>query len=83
MATTCSARRISGRSQPGLIFIALVALLLVDRVPLLVIDVLIVIAGMLSPLSTAGAQTLLPRLLAFVVLRDLESPSLAVEERGD
>ncbi|EJL43286.1 MULTISPECIES: MFS transporter [Brevibacillus] len=48
----------------GLIFIALVALLLVDHVPLFVIYVLIVIAGTLSPLSTAGAQTLLPRLLA-------------------
>ncbi|KZE52475.1 arabinose ABC transporter permease [Brevibacillus parabrevis] len=48
----------------GVIFIALVALLQVDHVPLFVIYILIVIAGALSPLSTAGAQTLLPRLVA-------------------
>ncbi|MFP3389823.1 MFS transporter [Brevibacillus sp. SIMBA_040] len=47
----------------GLIFIALVALLQVDQVPLFVVYVLIVIAGLLSPLSSAGAQTLLPRLV--------------------
>lgn len=48
----------------GLIFISLVALLQIDQVPLFVIYVLIVIAGILSPLSTAGAQTLLPRIVS-------------------
>lgn len=47
----------------GLIFILLVALLLAEQVPLAVIYVLIVIAGILSPLSTAGAQTMLPSLM--------------------
>lgn len=47
----------------GFIFISLVILLQVDQVPLFVIYILIVIAGILSPLSTAGAQTLLPRLV--------------------
>ncbi|QRG66109.1 MFS transporter [Brevibacillus choshinensis] len=48
----------------GFIFISLVILLQVDQVPLFVIYMLIVIAGILSPLSTAGAQTLLPRLVS-------------------
>lgn len=48
----------------GLIFLALVALLQVDHVPLFGVYVLIVMAGTLSPLSTAGAQSLLPRLVA-------------------
>ncbi|MGG1663415.1 MFS transporter [Brevibacillus sp. NRS-1366] len=47
----------------GFIFIALVILLQVDQVPLFLVYVLIVIAGVLSPLSSAGAQTLLPRLV--------------------
>lgn len=47
----------------GLIFIALVALFQVEQVPLFAVYVLIVIAGILSPLSSAGAQTLLPRLI--------------------
>lgn len=47
----------------GLIFIALVILLQIDHVPLFLVYVLIVIAGVLSPLSSAGAQTLLPRLV--------------------
>jgi MFS family permease len=47
----------------GLIFFALVALLQMEGTPLWLVYVLIVIAGMLSPLSSAGAQTLLPRLV--------------------
>lgn len=47
----------------GTIFVCLVVLLQIGQVPLGVIYLLIVIAGMLSPLSTAGAQTLLPRLV--------------------
>lgn len=47
----------------GIIFISLVVLLQIDQVPLGLIYVLIVTAGILSPLSTAGAQTLLPSLV--------------------
>jgi MFS family permease len=47
----------------GLIFFALVVLLQMEGTPLWLVYVLIVIAGMLSPLSSAGAQTLLPRLV--------------------
>ncbi|MED1795956.1 MFS transporter [Brevibacillus nitrificans] len=47
----------------GIIFISLVVLLQIDQVPLGLIYVLIVLAGILSPLSTAGAQTMLPSLV--------------------
>ncbi|MDT3416910.1 MFS family permease [Brevibacillus aydinogluensis] len=47
----------------GLIFFTLVLLLQMEGTPLWLVYVLIVIAGMLSPLSSAGAQTLLPRLV--------------------
>ncbi len=47
----------------GIIFISLVVLLQIDQVPLGWIYVLIVTAGILSPLSTAGAQTMLPSLV--------------------
>lgn len=47
----------------GLIFIGLVVLLQVDQFPLFLVYALIIVAGLLSPLSSAGAQTLLPRLV--------------------
>ncbi|QQE75596.1 MFS transporter [Brevibacillus composti] len=47
----------------GLIFIALVAVLQLESVPLWIMYVLIVLAGILSPLSSAGTQALLPRLV--------------------
>lgn len=47
----------------GFIFVVLVVLLRADEVPLGLVYVLIVVAGILSPLSSAGAQTLLPRLV--------------------
>lgn len=47
----------------GVIFFGLVALLQMEQVPLLSVYILVVCAGILSPLSSAGAQTLLPRLV--------------------
>jgi MFS family permease len=47
----------------GLIFIGLVALLSTEAIPLFFVYALVVFAGILSPLSSAGAQTLLPRLV--------------------
>ena len=49
-----------GRS---LIFLGLVLLLAMEEIPLYFVYILVVLAGMLSPLSSAGAQTLLPRLV--------------------
>lgn len=48
----------------GILFAGLVALFQLDRVPLVGVYVLIVIAGMLSPISNAGVQTLLPQLVS-------------------
>lgn len=47
----------------GTIFLVLCLLLQAETVPLFVIYVFVVIAGMLSPLSSAGAQTMLPKLV--------------------
>ncbi|MFD2370896.1 MFS transporter [Brevibacillus sp. GCM10020057] len=47
----------------GTIFVSLVVLLQIEQMRLEAIYLLIVIAGILSPLSAAGAQTLLPRLV--------------------
>ncbi|USG67226.1 MFS transporter [Brevibacillus ruminantium] len=47
----------------GIIFVALVIVLQTEALPLWVMYVLIVLAGLLSPLSSAGAQALLPRLV--------------------
>ncbi|WP_421617652.1 MFS transporter [Brevibacillus sp. TJ4] len=46
------------------IFAVLFILLQMETVPLFVIYVLVVLAGMLSPLSSAGAQTMLPTLVS-------------------
>ncbi|MFY0544639.1 MFS transporter [Brevibacillus sp. H7] len=47
----------------GALFLGLVALFQLEEVPLGAVYLLIVIAGMLSPISNAGAQTLLPQLV--------------------
>lgn len=47
----------------GLIFLAIVAVLSADFVPLPLLYVLITLAGILSPISNAGTQALLPRLI--------------------
>jgi MFS family permease len=47
----------------GLLFGTMVLLLQLDDVPLAGVYLLIAVAGMLSPISNAGAQTLLPQLL--------------------
>jgi MFS family permease len=47
----------------GVLFCTLMLLLQLDRVPLAAVYLLTVIAGMLAPISSAGAQTLLPQLL--------------------
>jgi Na+/melibiose symporter-like transporter len=47
----------------GLIYIALVLVLQSDSLPLWTVYALIIMAGLLSPLSSSGAQALLPRLV--------------------
>lgn len=47
----------------GLLFFLLVSVLYLDQVPLSIVYVLVALAGMLSPISSFGAQTLLPRLV--------------------
>lgn len=48
----------------GCIFLGIVAVLSSDTVPLWLLFLLITVAGILSPISSAGTQTLLPGLIA-------------------